>query len=398
VLIVWPPVCDPEGFIIFPKINNNLQQHQSFQIMSTAGNTLISSETQDKARHRPAYASFGENGLTATATAYGHLLQITQYFGNDPSGFYCVDIKGVAEPYLVKERMEQLQSYVVHPDKGMRLEVESSSTSQLRNELPKLSFLNNRWPNFKSETAAGNFETEIQYYISQKTVYQTYTFTSRDEASATFPEIIINADSFIRDLDFSSSSIWNMQGTPSKFYELRLPQGSNCLLRIHKIGTENREYANQTAHNDGNAVVLAIWPFINDAPQSIHPEGTAAKYKITHGSQVLNSAENASVAVTLAYTLHSVPLSQVEKDISPPRPPMELLRQLKEDAEKNGASFATPLFPGDKYLDFALKRNLEHMLSVCSIPVGDGAEDTIPPTVITCGDMAGHRVANEASL
>ncbi|KAK1656301.1 hypothetical protein BDP81DRAFT_19442 [Colletotrichum phormii] len=46
-------------------------------------------------------------------------------------------------------------------------------------------------------------------------------------------------------------------------------------------------------------------------------------------------------------------------------------------------------------LDFCLRRNLEHILSVCSIPVGDGE----PPAIaLTCGDIDGHRVGTVASF
>lgn len=363
--------------------------------MSTTDTTSIPFETEDKTRHRPAYASFGEDGLTATATAYGHLLQITQYFGNDPSGFYCVDLKDVLEPCWVTQRMEQLQGHIVDPSKGMRLEVESFNNSELTHEMPKLSFLNNRWPNFVTQTAAGNLKTEIQYFIYQKTVYQTYTFTSRDKSLALLPEMAINAELLIRNLDFSSSSIWNMQETSNSSYEYRSPQGKHCIIRMRETGTEQGGDANELAHD--NNVVLAIWPFINDSPQSVRREGTTAKYIITHGNQVLDGLENVSATVTLAYTLHLVPLSEVEK-ISSPVSPMELLRNLKANAQNPKTSFENPLFPGEEYLDFTLKRNLEHILSVCSIPIFGGPEEKVRPTVLTCGDMGGHRVANEASL
>lgn len=363
--------------------------------MSIAGTISVPSETQYKICHRPTYASFGETGLTATATAYGHLLQITQYFAKDPSGFYCVGLKDVLEPCWVTQRMEQFQAYIVDPDKGMRLEVESFDNSETTNKMPQLKFLSNRWPNFITQPVAGNFNTEVQYFIHQKTVYQTYTFTSRGESSTSLPEMAINAELLIRDLDFSSSSIWNMQEADNSSYEHRAPRGKHCILRMHKTGTEQDGDANEPANN--NAVVLAIWPFINDSPQSVQREGASAKYIITHGSEALNTLENMSVTVTLAYTLHFVPLSKVE-DIPSPSPPMKLLRKLKTDAEKNESLFANPLFPGDENLDYALKRNLEHMLSVCSIPVGDNTEGAIQPTAITCGDLAGHRVANEASL
>jgi hypothetical protein len=59
--------------------------------------------------------------------------------------------------------------------------------------------------------------------------------------------------------------------------------------------------------------------------------------------------------------------------------------------------FRKIFFAQDNRLDFAFRRNLEHILSVCSIPVY-----TVPlkkPSIaITCGDTAGHRVDSRASL
>jgi hypothetical protein len=54
-------------------------------------------------------------------------------------------------------------------------------------------------------------------------------------------------------------------------------------------------------------------------------------------------------------------------------------------------------FAQDSRLDFAFRRNLVHILSVCSIPVYAGPLKT-PSIAITCGDIAGHRVDSRASL
>lgn len=57
--------------------------------------------------------------------------------------------------------------------------------------------------------------------------------------------------------------------------------------------------------------------------------------------------------------------------------------------------------PSD-HLRYVTWRNLEHILSVCAIPVGTSInykyDDGIPPIALTCGDMSLHRVCNSASL
>ncbi|KAK1513380.1 uncharacterized protein CCOS01_14322 [Colletotrichum costaricense] len=49
-------------------------------------------------------------------------------------------------------------------------------------------------------------------------------------------------------------------------------------------------------------------------------------------------------------------------------------------------------------LDLFLKRQLEYILSVCSIPVSEADPDGIPAYALTCGDVDGHRVATAASF
>jgi hypothetical protein len=58
--------------------------------------------------------------------------------------------------------------------------------------------------------------------------------------------------------------------------------------------------------------------------------------------------------------------------------------------------FRKIFFAQENGLDFAFRRNLEHILSVCSIPVA-GPQGN-PSIAITCGDIAGHRVDSRASL
>ncbi|KAF3024385.1 hypothetical protein E8E14_014383 [Neopestalotiopsis sp. 37M] len=53
--------------------------------------------------------------------------------------------------------------------------------------------------------------------------------------------------------------------------------------------------------------------------------------------------------------------------------------------------------PSD-HIEYTIWRNLEHILSVCSIPVGPKREDGIQPIALTCGDMSMHRISTSASF
>ncbi|KAL7918470.1 hypothetical protein ACQKWADRAFT_323751 [Trichoderma austrokoningii] len=350
--------------------------------------------TMDKTRNRSTYASFGDDGVTATTTAYGHLLRISQYFGEAPFGFYSIDLNHALEPYCVARRLEQLQNHIADPDKGMRLEIGGLITPDAVDEIPSMSFLNNCWPKFVSKPTDRSFATEIQYFVSQKTVYQSYTFTFRDESSAKLHDMAISTELLIRDPDFTQRSVWNAQNISNSSYKHWAPEGKNCILRMHEIGTENYTNANGLTKN----AILAKWPFINDFPQNVRPERDTAKYIITPDGWVTDGLKkDGKITVTVAYTLHLASPSEAEH-IPPPCLSMEILRELKAEAQNFETSFTDPLFLNEEHLDFALKRNLEHILSVCSIPIFGDPEEDIRPIVLTCGDMSGHRVANEASF
>jgi hypothetical protein len=69
------------------------------------------------------------------------------------------------------------------------------------------------------------------------------------------------------------------------------------------------------------------------------------------------------------------------------------------------SSFKKPDLSKDVDIDFIMRRNLEHILSVCSIPNPqsfrhfDKNQESIEHAIaLTCGDMSGHRIVTSASL
>lgn len=69
----------------------------------------------------------------------------------------------------------------------------------------------------------------------------------------------------------------------------------------------------------------------------------------------------------------------------------QALKSMQEQFCEN-PKFRKIAFSQNRFLDFIFRRNLEHILSVCSIPVGDDE------MAVTCGDISGHRVGPRASL
>ncbi|KAK4085530.1 uncharacterized protein Triagg1_520 [Trichoderma aggressivum f. europaeum] len=358
-----------------------------------------------KARNRKTYASFGEDGLTATANAHGHLIQITRYFGNEPSGFICVDLPKAPEPFRVAKRMKELQRSCEDSQKGMRLKLPERPTSEspelddafkwgVREDEPKLRFYQDRWPSFVPRNPW--LDSEIQYFISGKTVYQIYTFSSvegiENDFPKKFPPLIISANLFLRHLDFvtkeKSGTTWNGHSLDQRNAERHYAHSTTADAKT--IFVKHRDCETGRGKNDA---ILFISPYIDDRSQSVGPIEHSPDYQIHPDDKALaDLVNNKRVKITLAYTLELVsPTDDISNSLSegalPPLQPKDY-------------TYEPPVFASDPHLNFTLRRNLEHILSVCSIPIRarDESKAEIIPIALTCGDISGHRVTKEASF
>lgn len=421
------------------------------------GATSIPDNARKNARLRTTYSSFGQDGTTATANAYGHLLQITQYFGNKPSGFVAVNLDETEEPHFVKWRAHDLQQQSIDPTQGMRLllqrpadntsaidiwdtnpktmsmpakvsplvkapprakaspsEEPSPKTGRYDVPVPRsqwvnesepgsgstVRFVHNRWPCFSTKTPV--FDIDIQYVISNKTVYQMYTFKLCQGSqifSSEIPTIIINTNLLLRDLDFITREETKEYGL-EPHYSSRITNDGYCVARMHSDYLYNRHSDGRNANKDDrNIVALFISPFINERPQQPQQFSQPASedlddYFVTPNEQAWNDLiENKTLEITLAYTLKLI--TSKEEDIETSPVSAADLRKAKQQINRHSPSMVPITI--DKHLDFALNRNLEHILSVCSIPIRKVSEE-INTIALTCGDISGHRVVEKASL
>lgn len=355
----------------------------------------IPNDAPEEARLRATYASFGDDGVTATATAYGHLLQITRYFGNRPSGFFCIDLPHILEPYHVGSRTEQLQNSCSDPKDGMRLRFDDSEVDEsweIHEEIPKMGFIQDRWPTFNTESSS--FDIEIRYWISNKTVYQMYTFTLKDGLTPQqiqIPPIMVNADVRLRNLDFTRDDAENSRDTSSSSYRHQRSSDGKYIIAMHQVQETGRESL------DGVALLTSI--MINRSLQNWVEDGTN-NFIIPPALSLLN---NGKLEITVAYTLEVVSSATVGTTPSVVPEHLDIAQQIFQ------GPFQAISFTEDQHLNFILRRNLEHILSVCSIPIdkpfrNDSGSQDIEANdgkayiALTCGDISGHMIENSASL
>ncbi|UKZ61637.1 uncharacterized protein TrAtP1_002895 [Trichoderma atroviride] len=284
-----------------------------------------------------------------------------------------------------------------------------------------MAFLQDRWPSFTTQTSA--FYLNIQYVISQGTVYQIYTYTLKEEKLSTPPQVPvlkIDANLLLRNLNFIEDGDENERESDDAHYTHFILNDGYSVATMHKVRLN--------APQNQDAVALFTSLFINgrlqtfddsesgdesedlygfnglpenseEVPKRLRPKYYQAKLD----QQALTDLiEQGFLKVTLAYKLDIVSSSKVKKASAFSRGDLlaaELI--LKTPYERM-------LFSEDEHLNFILRRNLEHILSVCSIPVEDFEENEVfsapsdspycKAIALTCGDVSGHRIATTASL
>ncbi|KAF5011725.1 hypothetical protein FDECE_2185 [Fusarium decemcellulare] len=334
-----------------------------------------------RAQNRSTFYSFGDKGVTATAAASGRLLQMTRYFPDKglKTGF-CVDNPKVNRPYRVKHRLDKLLSLATDHSsrKGIDLDLDLSSAC---NERPSTNFHHDRWPHFTLKTTDG-VKFNIKYFAFDGTIYQTYEFDFKDSSKGkSLPQLSATTDVLLRNLDFIDCESLKRKMPHNPWVS---DTGGHIIRRFKAdlAGEMNLD------------IVLIISSFSENQPLNFSKEEGGDYWKIAWNDETRDTLQSdAKVTVTIAYTLKLVPSENTLV-------PTPVLIQNAQDARTRPihSNFNSPSFTDDKILDPILSRNLQHILSVCSIPLTTVKNNEIPAIALTCGDLDGHRVATAASF
>lgn len=335
------------------------------------------------ARNRSSIYSFGDEGVTASVSASGRLLQMTRYFAGKKSGF-CVDDPYFSDPYFVVARLEQLLSNGADRDStvgiGPRLPSEDFHKSPCFSE-----FVHDRWPCFTMKVE-GLVDVTIYYVVYKGIIYQTFEFRKWPKNGKP-PELSIHLDLPIRQLDYidieasdpHTSQILHNERHLVRERILRAPEHGGTLQSSAEVG-----------------VALHIASFSGEKRLAFERQDGTDRYNVAWSSEEIDNLEKGELEITLAYMLRD----GEEASSTPPFDIRNAKSLLKDDFEEQK-------FTEERHLNWILRRNLEHILSVCSIPVesvhftpsSNGRSTVDVPTIaLTCGDIDGHRVSGAASL
>lgn len=151
------------------------------------------------------------------------------------------------------------------------------------------------------------------------------------------------------------------------------------------------------------AACLVVTVFANGVAQRLK-RVRRTKYEICLDHDAHDAYKKTSkLDISIAYTLRTLPKSTGWEQS------LVNALQLRNAGERlstpEHSSSARLRFSPHETLDFMIRRNLQHILSVCSIPVTcvvpdpeTGIQREMEAIALTCGDVSGHRISSAASF
>lgn len=329
-------------------------------------------------RQRSTYASFGDGGTTASVNGYGTIMRLNRYLGgeNSPSKMFGLEFFDGGHPYFVRYRADVFQEQLLNPNSGFGLQI--MGIDSLQPTIPNLEFLHDRWPQLTYSVKG--FNVRVQLFCQKGTVIQHFTVTNTLDSAENL-DLTLALDFLIHDLDYMNFPVEEA----TKEYE-HGPHGHSVIV-LDK--TTERKNEDGTLEQVGVLVGLfrngESEKYLFSSTQDISTRRRVKKCSL-QGSETLE--------LTAAFRLQYLKRSSVWKDFIMPISDMDV----SEIVQKPVLALDRWPFPGNHDLSWHLRRNLEHILSVCSIPLEDERDHSVTPIALTCGDFGDHLVSVSGSL
>ncbi|KAK1656448.1 hypothetical protein BDP81DRAFT_488001 [Colletotrichum phormii] len=301
-------------------------------------------------RNRKSFLSFGDKGLTASVGATGRLLRITQHFLGEKTGI-CLDDKRMLEPYYVSRRLADFLDRSLDESLGG---IGPSIDALCSGRETEQDIVNNRWPTF---TRPLRGDTSNKLRVS----YMVFRGSEAKELTMKILQTLsLDTEVLIRDLDFvDGNNPFNEALSQTGSDESEVQTYTTCIAEGKTNNHVRWEHHSRKKHFVLHIHVLDQ----NSTTEFVKPD---------------SKAEKSCYAPKSSYDLPDWKMF-VEAD--------GLIRRHK-----------TVHLTNNHIIDSFLTRNLEYILSVCSIPVSEPDAEGIPAVALTCGDVDGHRVATAASF
>lgn len=276
----------------------------------------------------------------------------------------------------------------------------------------KLDFLHDRWPRYTKRN--GDLSFTCQHYVSNGIIFVRTLVHANAAPIGTMPEPLLSSishrpdDYHIRELDFLDDDNAFNKSSSQHSYALG-PNGCSVILVNHDFkrndsGKASEEYHNAVCFISAISVNSEVREF-----EDLSSDEDGPYYRVK-GMKLDDFTVTPShpLEILEAYKLQLVPKEAIWRDFVISYSEFRRMDEISTDM------FRKVSFSPDPNLDFIVRRNLEHILSVCSIPVPAKSEDGKVVSqqseeaergsnkeiaiALTCGDLSGHRLVTSASL
>ena len=337
-------------------------------------------------QQRSTYASFGDGGTTATVSGYGAIMRVTKYLegADNPSKMLGLEFSGGTRPYFVESRAEYLQEESPFPHSGFGLRIMNfDNQDRLEFGTPKLEFLNDRWP--QNTYTVRSFNVRVRSFCQKGIVIQRLTVFNGSESLAKL-QLGLN-------IDFSMHAMDYMRWVDDE--ELKLEHGPHH----HSVLLTGEPKPEEGQNSVQAGVVVGL--FQNGQSQKLSSEATENSSNLTRPiplEHILQASE--TLELTAAFRLGHLNCNSSWRDFILPVSDVDT----SQITQKQIPTLDQWPFPQNEVLSWHLRRNLEHILSVCSIPITQNVivnvakEEEDYPISLTCGDVGDHRVSVPGSL
>lgn len=383
-------------------------------------------QRRETTERRVPYVSFGDQGITASAGTYGSLLRICRPMNSGSRDFPDSGMIGLefadTEPWFISGRANEFLENAQDVTNGFGLRVQNDLSS----EPPTVEFLNHRWPIISYSTKEG-FLVTVRLWCQQDVVVQHFQVENpKLTTGEQNPELKLQLDvNFsMQDLNY----LKRKENLRTRHYKGVHGHGIVVVQSLPENTSDGERPRDNREHigvliglfREGVAQKLQ-WDVIGKE-ESKHPR--VRPISITHPL-----GRDESVEFTAVFNLRTIAFGADWRQI------MISSENTIFDPQTATLTDSALLSTPDPKMSWHLCRNLEHIMSVCSVPLDTVASDgtgstsddnlkndgptialispdgqfnilsrrtpksrSIRPIALTCGDFGDHRVSVSGSL
>ncbi|KAL4820356.1 hypothetical protein BDW67DRAFT_172599 [Aspergillus spinulosporus] len=349
------------------ELDPGFQSVVNFEPESSDGSDYVPPDYTDNQKRNAPYVSFGNGTMTATSSAFGSILRVSQYLDRPDlaSKMLALDYADVPPPFFIVTRANHLinQAQSHRNGLGLRISQVGGDDGTEGPTAPALTFLGDRWPRIRYSVGY-ELDVTVDLVCRDHMVLQRMCITNKSEFKETL-NLEFDPRFRLRDLDYTTSKDDPQPGMMERLPSNRRGKQLSVVVGLWEDGVS------QKLNDD------SILPIKRDMNYRASKEYVAA-FTIQNNDEASEWEDFVITGTEVSRCLQELPVESVSWEWP--------------HAER-------------AHTRWSLRRNLEHILGVCSISAltmnpghGSGpAEVHAPPSIVVDEALSQVSVSGENS-